>query len=82
MENTWVPRKINGFQWLVQDPELLGGKPAVQGTRMSVSLVLQLLSEEMNFEDIVKNYGAFPKEAIAEVLRYASKISDKPDVAA
>jgi uncharacterized protein (DUF433 family) len=75
-------KPVPGYQWIVQDPELLGGKPAVKDTRLSVSHVLACLAEGMDADEISETYGEFPKEAIAEVLRFASEALDKPNVAA
>lgn len=69
------------FRWIVADPELLGGKLAVRGTRFSVSFILSCLAEGMSVEEIEETYGHFPQEAIAEMMRVASEILDAPNVA-
>ncbi len=66
------------FQWIVINPNLLGGKPAVRGTRISVALVLQCLAEGMTAEDIKSDYPGFPPESVPEILRFASKQTDRP----
>ena len=38
---------VAGFQWIIVDPDLLGGQPTVKGTRLSVSHILACLSEGM-----------------------------------
>ena len=67
------------YRWLVADPELLGGKPVVRGTRLSVSFLLTCLADGMSLDDIEATYGTFPREAIPEVLKAAA---DAVDVAA
>jgi uncharacterized protein (DUF433 family) len=57
------------YEWIVRDPDLLGGKLAVRRTRLSVSFVLACLAEGMSAEEITDTYGAFPKEAIPEIMR-------------
>jgi uncharacterized protein (DUF433 family) len=69
-------------RWIVSDPDLLGGKLAVRGTRFSVSFILSCLAEGMTADEICDTYGWFPPEAIQEVLRVASEFLDAPDVAA
>jgi uncharacterized protein (DUF433 family) len=66
----------------VADPNLLGGKLAIRGTRFSVSFVLSCLAEGMSVEEIDETYGQIPREAIPEVMRVASEILDSPNVAA
>lgn len=78
MEVLDEPKVIKGYSWIVHDPDLLGGKPAIKGTRMSVALVLQCLSEGMTAEEIAEDYGNFPKECIPEVLRFAAEQIDRP----
>ncbi|MGH9396326.1 MAG: DUF433 domain-containing protein [Terriglobia bacterium] len=35
----WRPASYKEFKWIVADPQLLGGKLAIRGTRLSVSLI-------------------------------------------
>ena len=39
-------------RWIVADPDLLGGKLAIRGTRFSVSFILSCLAEGMSIEEI------------------------------
>ncbi len=61
---------------------MLGGKPAIRGTRLSASLILACLAEGMSAKEIEESYGPFPLEAIPEVLKAASELLDSPHVAA
>jgi uncharacterized protein (DUF433 family) len=63
-----------GFQYLVTNPERLGGKPTIRGTRFSVSFILACLAEGMAYEDIVREYSHFPRESLPEVLRFAAQV--------
>lgn len=76
------PRAFRDYRWIVADPELLGGKLAVRGTRFSVSFLLRCMAEGMNADEIEDTYGAFPREAIPEIMRVASDLLDAPNVAA
>lgn len=64
------------------NPERLGGKPTIRGTRLSVSFILSCLAEGMAYEDIVREYSDFLRDSLAEVLRFAAEITDRDDVAA
>ena len=75
-------RAYKNFRWIVLDPEMLGGKPAIRDTRLSASLILACLAEGMSAEEIEESYGPFPREAIPEVLKAASELLDSPNVAA
>ena len=73
---------IPGYSYLVTNPERLGGKATIADTRFSVSFILACLAEGMSYEDIVRDYSAFPRESIPEVLRFAAEVTDRHDVAA
>lgn len=79
----WQPKAYKDYRWIVADPELLGGKLAIRGTRLSVSLILECLASGMTLADIDESFGkAFPHEALPEVLRVASELTDRFRVAA
>ncbi len=78
----WEPAAYRDYKWIVRDPELLGGKLAVRGTRLSVSFVLACLAEGMSAEEIRQTYGTFPQEAIPEIMKVASELLDSGHVAA
>ena len=41
---SWEPNAYKDYQWIVADPQLLGGKLAIRGTRLSVALILESLA--------------------------------------
>lgn len=71
------------YQWIVADADLLGGKLAVRGTRLSVAPILECLAAGMSLEDIDAAFDhAFPHEALPEVLKVASELAGSCHVAA
>ena len=79
----WEPRPYRDFKWIVADPRLLGGGLAVRGTRLSVSLILECLSNGMTLKDIDESFDySFPHEALPEVLKVASELAGSVHVAA
>ena len=79
----WRPTPYNDYQWIVADPGLLGGKLAIRGTHLSVSLILECLANGMSLEDIDLAFDhAFPHKALPEVLKVASEITGSFHVAA
>ena len=80
-----MERPLQGFRdfrWIVADPELLGGKLAIRGTRFSVSFILSCLAEGLSPAEIDQTYGRFPHEAIPEIMKVAAEVLDAPNVAA
>lgn len=58
--------------WIVSDPEVLGGKPCIRGTRISVEHVLELLASGASHEDIVRAYPHLPPESVRAAVEYAA----------
>jgi len=75
-------RPYKDFRWIVADPELLGSRLAIRGTRFSVSFILSCLAEGMSVAEIEDTYGSFPHEALAEITKVAAELLDAPNVAA
>lgn len=64
---------------ITQDPTILGGKPIIAGTRMSVESVLELLSSGLEMKDILQEYPFLKKEQIQAVINFAAKIVGKEE---
>jgi uncharacterized protein (DUF433 family) len=54
--------------WIVADPEHLGGSSRVRGTRISVALILESLAVSMTVSEIVDAYPSLSEEAVRGVL--------------
>jgi uncharacterized protein (DUF433 family) len=73
----WQPSAYKDYSWIVAAPELLGGKLAIRGTRLAVSLILECLASGMSMEEIDESFSnAFPHDAMPEVLKVASELAD------
>ena len=59
---------------IVLNPEILAGKPIIEGTRISVEFVVELLSSGMTINEILKEYPHLKKEDILEALKYAAAV--------
>ena len=60
------------FRQIAFDPGILGGKPHIRGTRLSVEFILELFASGATREEILTNYPQLKPEAIEEALRYAA----------
>jgi uncharacterized protein (DUF433 family) len=58
---------------IVVNPRILGGKPIVEGTRISVEFILDLLASDVSEEEILKDYPHLTKDDIHACLRYAAR---------
>jgi uncharacterized protein (DUF433 family) len=61
---------------VVSDPEILGGKPVIKGTRMPVSLVFELAGMNYSIDQIIDYYPFLDKEIVLEILRMGQEIKE------
>lgn len=61
------------FTHIAYNPEILGGKPHVVGTRLSVEFILELVASGATKNDMLKAYPQLTAETIEESLRYAAQ---------
>ena len=57
---------------IVINPEILGGKPLIKGTRLSVEFILELLASGMTQAEILEDYPHITEEDLRAVLEYAA----------
>jgi len=62
-----------GAEWIVSEPSILGGKPCIRGTRISVQFVLELLASGASPEDLRAAYPHLAADGIAAALEYAAR---------
>ncbi|MBX2927981.1 MAG: DUF433 domain-containing protein [Saprospiraceae bacterium] len=60
------------FNHIVSDPEILGGKPIIEGSRISVQLILEWVASGASVQDIVNEFPHLSSESVKEALLYAS----------
>jgi uncharacterized protein (DUF433 family) len=60
------------FKHIVSNPNILGGKPVIRGSRISVQLVLEWLASGASIQDIVHKYPHLSEDAVREAILYAS----------
>lgn len=57
---------------IIVDPTILGGKPVVRGTRISVELLLRKLSEGASVGDLLEAYPRLTEADIHAAIAYAA----------
>jgi len=60
---------MNAENWIVSDRDHLGGKPRVQGMRISVVFLLECLASGMSVAEIVDAYPTLSEDAVQGALR-------------
>lgn len=64
---------------ITQDSNVLGGKPIIAGTRISVETILELISSGMEKDEIIKEYPFLTKKQIQAAVSYAAKLVGKEE---
>lgn len=58
---------------ITQDPKILGGKPIITGTRMSVEVILEFLAGGMEIKEMLREYPFLTKKQIQAAIQFAAK---------
>jgi uncharacterized protein (DUF433 family) len=61
-------------KWIVSRPDVLGGKPCVRGTRISVEFLLELLASGATHEEILTGYPQLTREGLQAAFEYAARV--------
>ena len=57
------------------DPNICFGKPCIRGTRIWVSLILDLLANGTTIEEVLAEYPQLTKEDIHAAIAYGAEMS-------
>jgi uncharacterized protein (DUF433 family) len=56
---------------IVADPRIMEGKPVIEGTRITVELILTRLAEGLTVADIVQEYPHLTAAQVTAAIEYA-----------
>ena len=59
--------------WIVTNVEILGGKPCVRGTRLSVEFLLELAASGATQADILGRYPQLTAEGLSAAFLFAAR---------
>ena len=58
---------------IIVNPRILGGKPIIEGTRLSVEFIIGLLASGISKDEIVEDYPHITKKDIHACLRFIAQ---------
>lgn len=61
------------FDRINSEPGILGGKPIVRGTRISVQMILEWVASGATRDEIVRKHPQLTTVDVEQVLRYAAQ---------
>jgi uncharacterized protein (DUF433 family) len=59
---------------IVSDPQILGGKPTVRGTRLAVDFILGLFAAGWTQQQVLESYPSLTPETLRAVFEYAAEM--------
>ena len=62
---------MNWRDHIHSDPAILGGKPVVRGTRISVELILEYLADGGSVADILDGYPSLTEDSIRAAVAFS-----------
>ena len=68
------------FQRITRNPAVMGGKPCIRGTRVTVGLIVGMLSGGHDMTTLPADYPHLCREDALEALRYAAWLSEEREL--
>ena len=62
------------MQGIETDPDVLGGKPTIAGTRIGVDLILEKLGDGETIDEILQDYPRITREQVLTAIRFATQL--------
>ena len=69
--------KMLGFDRITFDQKVMRGRACIRGLRITVALVLNLVSNGMTSEEILSKYPYLEADDIRQALQYAAWLADE-----
>lgn len=64
-------------KYITQNPDILGGKPIIKGTRMSVEVILEFLAGGMEIKEMLKEFPFLTKGQIQAAIQHAAEALER-----
>jgi uncharacterized protein (DUF433 family) len=68
---------MDKFNHITFDANIMGGRACIRGMRITVALILNLISNGMTTAEIIKEYPSLEEEDIRQSLQYAAWLADE-----
>ena len=68
---------MTGLDRITFDPNVMGGRACIRDTRVPVSLVINLVADDMSREEILEAYPYLEPEDIQQALQYAAWLAEE-----
>lgn len=70
----------NLMERIIIEPKILAGKPVIKGTRIPVELILKKLGQNIDVEEILRDFPRLTTEDIKAAILYAEALVEDIEV--
>ena len=71
---------MNVFDRIELNPRICNGKPVIKGTRIPISVILELIAEGKSWQAILDGYPELTRDDIYAALHYAKVALDHSEL--
>ena len=75
-----LPSAMSAFPRIRLDPTVMGGKPTIEGTRVTVGTVVGLIAAEHSIAEVLAAYPYLEREDVLAALAYAAWRSEEVEL--
>lgn len=65
-----------GFDRITFDPSVMGGRACIRGMRVTVSLIVNLVANEMSSGEIIQAYPYLEPDDVRQALQYVAWLAE------
>ena len=62
---------MTNFPRITRNPDIMGGKACIKGTRVTVGMIITQINEGKDFASLLDEYPYLSQEDIVEALKYS-----------
>ena len=66
---------MNWRHYIEVDPQVMGGKPVIKGTRITVEIILDWLAAGWSESEIFENYPRLTPDALKAIFAFSREIA-------
>lgn len=68
---------MKDLQRITFDPHLMGGRACIRGTRITVSLIVNLVANGMSLSEILEAYPSLESDDLKQALKYVAWLAEE-----
>ena len=65
---------------ITRNPSVMGGKACVRGMRVTVGMIVGMISAGHSVEEVLSSYPYLEREDVLQALRYAAWLAEEREV--